>query len=175
MRPLTELQQKIENGNINIAIIKYFEMFVPTETLHNVKYCVKLPEEEGVERVVTEWTKENVIAQLKVMTAEGFELAFSYRGLSSAWLGIALKTYLTLLEDGWEKKSAKRNNIDGGVYNLPLLKAIALKYGFENRIGDNDGDEDHYFINRAALQDPIEAKERKTRRSKKTEEQDDEE
>jgi len=30
------------------------------------------------------------------------------------------------------------------MYGLPLYKATALKYGFKNPIGDDDGDEEEY-------------------------------
>ena len=30
------------------------------------------------------------------------------------------------------------------MYGLPLLKAVAVKYGFKNPIGDDEGTEDKY-------------------------------
>jgi len=33
------------------------------------------------------------------------------------------------------------------MYGLPLFKATALKYGFDNPIGDDDGDESEYGEN----------------------------
>ena len=161
MKQLTELLKLVENGKIHKEIIKYFEMFIPSESLEKGNYCFIAYNEDGTDRTVKEWTQENVLEQLKTMTAEGFVLAFSHRGTASAWLGIAIKVYLNLLEDGWDKKLAKSPMTV--VYCLPLLKAVAIRYDFENRIDGDNGDEDQYYINMAMVRDAVKIPEKKVK------------
>ena len=172
MKPLTELLSNVENGSIHKEIIKYFEMFIPSESLEKGNYCFVAYNEDGTDRTVKEWTQENVLEQLKVMTALGFEFAFAHRGTSGAWNAIAIKIYLNLLDDGWDKKLAKDPMTV--LYYLPLLKAIAIKYGFENKIDGDEGNEDHYYINQATLKDPIKIPEKKVKASESEVPDDDE-
>ncbi len=49
-----------------------------------------------------------------------------------------VKMWMYILEDDLQ------NFEDYAQYGLPLFKAVALKYGFENPIGEDKGDEDKY-------------------------------
>lgn len=86
------------------------------------------------------WTKENVLAQLKADVEFGFEKALNQRGISSGLMFDVVLKWNRVLEDGLE-------NYDENCYaqyGLPLFKATAEKYGFENPIGDDTGSETIY-------------------------------
>jgi hypothetical protein len=87
---------------------------------------------------VEDWTEENIIFHLKGDVDFGFEKALDKRGISSSFMNEVVKMWLWILED----PLAECENYD--LYGLPLLKATALKYGFENPIGDDTGSEDKY-------------------------------
>lgn len=87
-----------------------------------------------------EWTKENILAQLKEDVAFGFEKALDQRGISAGLMFDVVLKWNRVLEDGleaWDKNNYAQ-------YGLPLFKATAVKYGFDNPIGDDDGDEYRY-------------------------------
>ena len=68
----------------------------------------------------------------------GFEKALNKRGISSGLQYSSVKLWLWILEDELQ------NMEEYAQYGLPLFKAVALKYGFENKIGDDAGDETEY-------------------------------
>ena len=87
---------------------------------------------------VKPFTRENVLKQLKEDVAFGFEKALGKRGISSSFMYEVVKMWNWVLEEGLE-------NFDNyPKYGLPLFKATAVKYGFDNPIGDDDGDEEEY-------------------------------
>lgn len=83
-------------------------------------------------------TLETVIQYLKSDTAFGFEKALNKRGISSAMMYQVVKMWLWVLEDELQSMD------DYAMYGLPLFKAVAVKYGFENPIGNDLGSEDKY-------------------------------
>ena len=89
-----------------------------------------------------EWTKENILAQLKEDVEFGFEKALDRRGISSGLMFNVVLNWNRVLEDGLE-------NWDEGnyaQYGLPLFKATAVKYGWDNPIGNDSGDEFKYSM-----------------------------
>lgn len=103
--------------------------FVPTERLHLLGL-----EYTGVEpRVPLEWTRENILAQLREDVAFGFEKALNQRGISSALMYDIVRMWNWVLEEGLEDFD------DYPMYGLPVLKATSVKYGWDNPIGDDDG------------------------------------
>lgn len=90
--------------------------------------------------VPIEFTRENVLAKLKGDLSFAFEKALDCRGLSSMAMYFTIKFYNWILEDGLEDWS----DDNYAMYGLPLYKATALQYGFDNPIGDDAGDEDKY-------------------------------
>lgn len=83
------------------------------------------------------WTEENVLAQLGEDVAFGFEKALNQRGISASLMYEVVKSWCKVLENGFE-------DIDYPMYGLPLFKAVAVKYGFDNPIGNDEGTEDKY-------------------------------
>ena len=86
------------------------------------------------------FTRENILKQLEQDVAFGFEKALDKRGLSSGMMFDVVMAWNRILEEGledWDEDNYK-------MYGLPLFKATAVKYGFDNPIGDDNGDEDFY-------------------------------
>lgn len=94
----------------------------------------------NVDHIPKEWTRENIINQLKSDVEFGFEKALDKRGISSSLMFGVVMSWNKVLEEGledWDEDNYK-------YYGLPLFKATALKYGFDNPIGDDYGDECKY-------------------------------
>lgn len=90
----------------------------------------------------TEWTRDNILARLKSDTDFGFEKALGKRGISAGLMWEVVKMWLWVLEDPLLESDGGEGNY--AQYGLPLFKAVAVKYGFENPIGDDYGDEYEY-------------------------------
>ena len=85
-------------------------------------------------------TKRNILRRLKQDIAFGFEKALNKRGLSAEAMWWVISMWNWILEEGLEDFSSDNY----AQYGLPLLKATALKYGFDNPINDDVGDEYKY-------------------------------
>ena len=84
------------------------------------------------------WSREAVLAQLADDLAFGFEKALNKRGISAGLMYEVVKTWMWVLGD--ELASFD----DYAQYGLPLFKAVAVKYGMDNPIGEDAGDEPSY-------------------------------
>lgn len=84
------------------------------------------------------FTRENVLVQLEKDVAFGFEKALNQRGISSSLMYEVVRLWNWVLEEGLEDFD------DYAYYGLPLFKVTAVKYGFPNPIGDDNGDETEY-------------------------------
>lgn len=87
-----------------------------------------------------EWTRENILAQLRKDVEFGFEKALDQRGISASLMFYVVLRWNQVLEEGLEDYSEDNYPM----YGLPLFKATAEKYGWENPIGDDNSDESHY-------------------------------
>ena len=108
------------------------------EVEHYEAFGFKLKEgadPSGIE--VQEWTEENVLKQLACDVEFGFEKALNKRGLSASAMHGVVQMWMWVLED--ELASEEKSDELYAQYGLPYLKAVALKYGFPNRIGDDAG------------------------------------
>lgn len=87
-----------------------------------------------------EWTRENILEQLKSDVEFGFEKALDQRGISASLMFYVVLRWNQVLEEGLENYPEE----NCAMYGLPLFKATAVKYGWENPIGDDNGDEEFY-------------------------------
>lgn len=87
-----------------------------------------------------EWNKENILEQLKEDVEFGFEKALDCRGISASLMFDVVLKWNRVLEDGLEDWDEN----EYAMYGLPLFKATAVKYGWDNPIGDDTGTEDYY-------------------------------
>lgn len=97
-----------------------------------------LEPKEGIEHTPRPWTRENILEQLAKDVEFGFEKALNRRGISASLMYEVVRMWLWVLEDDLEKFKNYEQ------YGLPLFKAVAVKYGFTNEIGDDVGNEHKY-------------------------------
>ena len=110
--------------------------FLPESEFHLLG--LKVNEEYKGKHKPLRFTRRNVLSQLKKDVAFGFEKALNRRGISSSCMHSVVKMWNWILEEGLE-------DFDGyAQYGLPLFKATALKYGWDNPIGADFGSERKY-------------------------------
>jgi len=109
--------------------------FIPKEKLTEIGLSLK---DENAEWDHKEFTRENILEQLKSDVEFGFEKALDKRGLSADMMHSVVQMWNWILEEGLE------NFDDYAQYGLPLFKATAVKYGFDNPIGEDSGSEYKY-------------------------------
>jgi len=83
-------------------------------------------------------TKQNILNHLKRDLEFAFEKALNQRGISSSFMHEVIKMWMWMLEDPLQHSE------EYTMYGLPLYKAVALKYGLNNPIGDDSGGESKY-------------------------------
>lgn len=110
--------------------------FLTVEQMKEIGFELK----EGAEHTPIEWNRENVLKQLKKDVAFGFEKALNRRGISSGLMFDVVLGWNKILEEGLEDWDEDNY----AMYGLPLFKATAIKYGFNNPIGDDTGSESRY-------------------------------
>jgi hypothetical protein len=93
---------------------------------------------EGATHEPQPWTREAIVEQLKRDLAFGFDKALGKRGISSELMATVVKMWLWVLGD------PLHDTEDYPMYGLPLFKRVAVKYGFDNPIGDATGREDRF-------------------------------
>lgn len=86
-----------------------------------------------------EFTKQNVLKQLESDVSFGFKIALEKNTLFSKLMFDVVKEWLFILEDPLKDFNEYHK------YGLPLFKAVAIKYGFDNPIGTDKGSEDKYL------------------------------
>lgn len=96
--------------------------------------------EELDDSKMKDWTEENIIKQLEKDVAFGFEKALDRRGISASLMFEVVLAWNQILEN----RLKDWNSYDYPMYGLPLFKATALLYGFENPIGEDSGSEEYY-------------------------------
>ena len=85
-----------------------------------------------------EFTKQNVLKQLESDVAFGFKKALEKNLIISKLMFDVVKEWLFILED------PLKDFDNYSMYGLPLFKAVAVKYGFDNLIEEDDGSENKY-------------------------------
>lgn len=139
MKTLTVVKDRYKEAGSNCLDgrdISRLAPFIPEEEL--ASFGLDLKEEFKGKHVALEFTKENVLKQLQEDVAFGFEKALNRRGISSSMMYEVVQMWNWILEEGLEHYDSYQ------YYGLPLLKVTAVKYGFNNPIGDDRGDEERY-------------------------------
>ena len=113
-----------------------FARFLTLEEMSSLNIEAEKPEEH----IPLEWTRENVLEQLKDDVEFGFKKALDQRGISASLMFDVVRKWNNVLEEGLENWDEE----DYAMYGLPLFKETAVKYGFDNPIGDDTGREDYY-------------------------------
>lgn len=116
-------------------LYRLFDFFTE-EQLNSIG--VELKDEDKGKHETIPLTRGTVLTELERDVAFGFEKALYQRGISSSLMYEVVKMWNWVLEEGLEDFD------DYAQYGLPLFKATALKYGFDNPIGDDTGEESKY-------------------------------
>jgi hypothetical protein len=85
-----------------------------------------------------EYTEAIVLSALQEDVQFAFHKALTKRGISSSLMYEVIKMWMWVLDDDLQHWNSY------AMYGLPLYKAVALKYGFGNPIGDDKGSESFY-------------------------------
>lgn len=112
--------------------------FLTEEQIESIGFSIN--EEYKGQHVPKEWTRENILEQLKDDVEFGFEKALNRRGISSGLMFDVVRKWNKVLEEGLEDWDEDHY----AMYGLPLFKATAVKYGWDNPIGDDEGNENEY-------------------------------
>lgn len=137
MKALKQIAKEYKSQTLDGRDLTRLAQFIPFDMLG--EFGIEPTEEynnaEKWNANLKSFTRENILAQLREDVAFGFKKALNRRGISASLMYEVVKMWNWILEDGLE-------NFDSyAQYGLPLFKATAVKYGFNNPIGYMDGDE----------------------------------
>lgn len=135
MKTLEQIASSYKSQAFDGRDLARLSQFIPEEKLS--EFGLELHEEYVGKHVAIEFTRENVLKQLEKDVEFGFEKALGRRGISSDLMFNVVMMWNWVLEEGLEDFDEN----DYAQYGLPLFKATAVKYGFENPIGDDYGNE----------------------------------
>ena len=136
MKTLQQVKEMYKSQTIDGRDLSRLMQFIPEEELKDFGLELK-DEYVGIHKHI-EFTKENVLIQLEKDVAFGFEKALNQRGISAGLMSEVVQMWNWILEEGLEDFD------DYPMYGLPIFKATAVKYGFENPIGEDTGSEESY-------------------------------
>lgn len=140
MKTLEQIAENYKSETFDGRDLKRLAQFIPFDMLD--KFGLTPTDEYNNEKkwnsTLVEFTRENILKQLKEDVDFGFEKALNKRGISASLMYECVSMWNWILEEGLEDFD------DYAQYGLPLFKATAVKYGFENQIGDDNGDEFKY-------------------------------
>lgn len=136
MKTLEQVKNLYKSETLDGRDLHRLAQFIPKEQLADFGLELK----EGVEHEAIPYTRENVLKQLEKDVEFGFDKALDKRGISASLMFDVVKMWNWILEEGLENWSDKNY----AQYGLPLFKATAVKYGFRDRIPDDEGNESCY-------------------------------
>lgn len=136
MKTLQQVKEMYKSQTIDGRDLSRLMQFIPEEELKD--FGLELKDEYVGTHKHIEFTKENVLIQLEKDVAFGFEKALNQRGISAGLMAEVVQMWNWILEEGLEDFD------DYPMYGLPIFKATAVKYGFENPIGEDTGSEESY-------------------------------
>lgn len=140
MKTLDEVIKSFESQALDGRDASRLAQFIPEERLYEIG--VELKEEFVGTHIAVPWTRENILAQLEKDVAFGFEKALDKRGISSSLMYEVVCMWNDILEEGLQGRSG--SDWCYAQYGLPTFKKTAMMYGFDNPIGNDDGDEYKY-------------------------------
>jgi len=136
MKTLQHVKETYESQTIDGRDLSRLMQFIPESELKD--FGLELKEEYVGTHNNIEFTKENVLIQLQKDVEFGFEKALNQRGISAGIMAEVVQMWNWILEEGLEDFE------EYPMYGLPIFKATAIKYGFENPIGEDTGSEEKY-------------------------------
>lgn len=141
MKTLKQVSEQYKSETLDGRDLNRLAKFIPFNQLDKFGFGLKdgVTKEEWNEKVLP-FTRENILKQLEKDVDFGFKKALGKRGISSWLMFEVVRMWNWVLEEGLEDWS----DDEYAMYGLPLFKATAVKYGWENPIGDDTGSEDEY-------------------------------
>lgn len=136
MKTLEQITTEYKSNTFDGRDLNRLVDFIPEDLLPRLG--IKLKEEFIGKHEALELTRENILKRLEADVAFGFEKALDQRGLSAGLMFQVVSMWNWILEEGLQDFSEYAH------YGLPLFKATAVKYGFNNPIGEDTGDEKKY-------------------------------
>lgn len=136
MKTLQQVKEMYKSQTIDGRDLSRLMQFIPEAELKD--FGLELKDEYVGTHKHIEFTKENVLIQLEKDVYFGFEKALNQRGISAGLMAEVVQMWNWILEEGLEDFD------DYPMYGLPIFKATAIKYGFENPIGEDTGSEESY-------------------------------
>lgn len=149
MRTLDEILSNYKSNCLDGRDVYRLWEFIPWDVaknypdfLENIKEEYRNEEAWNSEIYEKEYTRENIIEQLRSDVAFGFEKALDRRGISASLMFEVVRMWNWVLDE--DEELANWSSYNYAMYGLPLFKATAVKYGFPNEIGDDEGNESWY-------------------------------
>ena len=136
MKTLQQVKKEYVSETLDGRDLSRLVIFIPEEELGD--FCIELKEEYKGKHKHIPFTKENILNSLKDDVEFGFQKALNKRGISASLMYEVVNMWNWILEDGLESFNSYAQ------YGLPLFKATAVKYGFDNPIGEDSGSEYKY-------------------------------
>jgi hypothetical protein len=125
-----------KSGCIDGRDIDRLSSFIPENRL--AECGLELKDEYKGTHEAEPFTRENVLKHLETDLAFAFKKALDQRGISAGLMHDVICMWNWVLEEGLEDFE------EYAQYGLPTFKATAVKYGFDNPIGNDRGDEGEY-------------------------------
>ena len=138
MKSLQQIKEQYKSNTIDGRDLHRLMQFIPEAEL--IEFGLEIKPEYVGQHSHIEMTRDAVLDQLKKDVTFGFEKALDCRGLSAGMMFQVVQMWNWVLEEGLENWDSN----EYAMYGLPLFKATAVKYGWNNPIGDDNGNEDHY-------------------------------
>lgn len=138
MKTLEYILENYKSDTLDGRDLNRLARFIPEEKLS--QFGLELMDEFKGKHKPIQFTKRNVLTQLKNDLDFAFTKALNNRGISASFMFNVIMMWNWVLEEGLENWDED----DYAQYGLPLFKATAIKYGFDNPIGNDRGDESHY-------------------------------
>lgn len=136
MKTLEQIKTDYESQTLDGRDLYRLMRFIPEDQLS--AFGLNLKDEYKGKHKHVQLTKKNVLNQLKKDVDFGFEKALNQRGISAGMMAEVVKMWNWILQDGLE------NFDEYAQYGLPLFKVTAVKYNFDNPIGQDSGAENKY-------------------------------
>jgi hypothetical protein len=139
MKDLQSIKEQYKSETLDGRDLYRLMQFIPESDLKDFRLTLK-EEFNGTHQHI-ELTRNAVLQQLKKDVEFGFEKALNQRGISAGLMFEVVMMWNWILEEGLENYD---ENNGYAQYGLPLFKATAIKYGFNNPIGEDNGNENKY-------------------------------
>ena len=136
MKTLKQIKKDYKSRTLDGRDLIRLMEFIPEKDLTD--FGIKLKKEYVGKHKHKPLTKKNILKHLKEDIEFGFEKVLDQRGISAGMIYEVVSMWNWILEEGLEDFN------EYAQYGLPLLKATALKYNFNNPIGDDKGNESKY-------------------------------